>query len=339
MKRSLVFATDALDPLVRLSREAEAAGFDRVWTTEYLGRDAFVRALAIAQGTERIGVGTGIAYAFTRPPLAMAALSADAQRLSHGRFAVGVGSGTRGVRRWYGVEHGFEKPGPDMAAYADGVRKGWGKDPQMPDAPPELHAAALNPIMARHVAGAYDGVLLHPIALVRKHLRERVLPAIAKGAGGRDIGIAAWVITSIHADETVAIDAARRQLAFYLTTPSYATVVEGTPFEGVATAVRDAFDGSDRKASWADLAEHVPVELATDLCLCGTPDQVRARAAEVAAELSEDGITELAFQTVLDVTEAELVHNCEQIIEHLGTIARQDAERPSLSAGLDGPRR
>jgi len=90
--RSVVFATDALEPLVGLAKMAEDAGFDRVWTTEYPGRDAVARALAIALGTGRIGVGTGIAYAFTRAPLAMAGLAGDVQRLAGGRFALGLGA-------------------------------------------------------------------------------------------------------------------------------------------------------------------------------------------------------------------------------------------------------
>ncbi|MGH9000604.1 MAG: LLM class flavin-dependent oxidoreductase, partial [Acidimicrobiia bacterium] len=89
LRRSLVFATDALEPLSELGRAAEQAGFDRVWTTEYPGRDAVARALAIGLATGRIGIGTGITYAFTRPPLAMAALAADVQRLCGGRFALG----------------------------------------------------------------------------------------------------------------------------------------------------------------------------------------------------------------------------------------------------------
>src|SRR5262249_32706857 len=93
LRRSIVFATDALDPVIELAQNAEKAGFQRVWTTEYPHRDAVLRALAIALRTKSIGVGTGIAYAFTRLPLAMAAMSADVQRLSGGRFTLGVGAG------------------------------------------------------------------------------------------------------------------------------------------------------------------------------------------------------------------------------------------------------
>jgi hypothetical protein len=59
LRRSLVFATEQLEPLVDLSRRAEAAGLDRVWTTEYVNRDSIARALTVALGTETIEVAPG----------------------------------------------------------------------------------------------------------------------------------------------------------------------------------------------------------------------------------------------------------------------------------------
>jgi len=320
LRRSLVFATDELEPLPALARRAEEAGLDRVWTTEYVGRDAVARAIAVALATERIEVATGIAYAFTRVPLAMASLAADAQRLSGGRFALGISTGTRGVRRWYGAD--FEPPAPALAAYAGDLREAWGRMPDLVD-PPKVYGAVLNPIMTRHVARSCDGALLHALALSRTHLRDRVVPALEAGLRQRDregtLEIAAWCITSIDDDEERARENARRQLAFYLSTPSYRTVAEGTSWEGVATTVRDAFDASDRKASWGELAHLIPDEVVDELTISGSPASARARAAELESELATLGVTELVFQTAgADVTAGELISNCEQIADVLG---------------------
>jgi alkanesulfonate monooxygenase SsuD/methylene tetrahydromethanopterin reductase-like flavin-dependent oxidoreductase (luciferase family) len=320
LRRSLVFATDELEPLPALARRAEEAGLDRVWTTEYVGRDAVARAIAIALATERIEVATGIAYAFTRVPLAMASLAADAQRLSGGRFGLGISTGTRGVRRWYGAD--FEPPAPALAAYAGDLREAWGRMPDLVD-PPKVYGAVLNPIMTRHVARSCDGALLHALALSRTHLRERVVPALEAGLRQRDregdFEIAAWCITSIDDDEELARENARRQLAFYLSTPSYRTVAEGTSWEGVAAAVRDAFDASDRKASWGELAHLIPDEVLDELTISGSPASARTRAAELESELATLGVTELVFQTAgADVTAGELISNCEQIADVLG---------------------
>lgn len=314
MRRGIVFATDALDPLAGLAQRAEQAGFARVWTTEYLGRDAIARALAIALATERIEVGTGIAYAFTRVPRQMAALAADVQRLSHGRFALGISSGTRGVRRWYDAE--FDPPGPRLAAYADALREAWRTDTAL-EATPPIFGAALNPIMTRLTARSCDGIVLHPLGRARVHLHERLLPALRRGQQerGGPLELAAWCVTSIDADAERARERARAQLAFYFSTPSYRTVVEGTDWEEVPGRVREAFDASGRRAPWSELAPLVPDELVDELAVWGSPTSVVGQVEALEAELAEVGVSELVLQTVgADLDEAEVVDNCDQII-------------------------
>jgi alkanesulfonate monooxygenase SsuD/methylene tetrahydromethanopterin reductase-like flavin-dependent oxidoreductase (luciferase family) len=319
VKRSLVFATGALDPLVPLAQEAEAANFHRVWTTEYLHRDAVARALAVALGTETINVGTGIAYAFARVPLQMAALAADVQRLAGGRFGLGISTGTRGVRRWYGAE--FEPPAPRLAEYVKTLRETWCKNPDLP-APPPVYAAALNPIMTKTMARDCDGVLLHALSLSRVHLRERVLPALEAGRAQRTLStpleVAAWCIASIDADEELARERARRQLAFYLVTPSYKTVAEGTPWAGTVARLREAFNDAGRAPEWGRYATLIPDEIVNELTISGTPSSAAAQLAALEDELHDLGVTEIVFQTVgADLTDAEVVDNCRQIVSGL----------------------
>jgi alkanesulfonate monooxygenase SsuD/methylene tetrahydromethanopterin reductase-like flavin-dependent oxidoreductase (luciferase family) len=138
--------------------------------------------------------------------------------------------------------------------------------------------------------------------------------------------IVAWCITSIDDDDALARERARRQLAFYFSTPSYRTVAEGTSWEEVPLAIRAAFDASDRKASWTELAELVPDELIDELGLVGTPAAVRERLEALEPELAGLGITELVFQTVgADLSEAEIVTNCQLIASELAPGAREDA--------------
>jgi alkanesulfonate monooxygenase SsuD/methylene tetrahydromethanopterin reductase-like flavin-dependent oxidoreductase (luciferase family) len=325
MRRGIVFATDALEPLAGLARDAEAAGLDRVWTTEYVHRDAVARALFIALGTERIEVGTGVAYAFARAPLGMAGLAADVQRLSDGRFALGISPGTRGVRRWFDAE--FEPPAPRIAAYADALRTAWARDPRLDVGPPPVFASALNPIMARWVGRSCDGALLHPLALGRVHLEQRLLPALRRGLDERGsdgpFEVAAWCITSIDDDADAARERGRAQLAFYLSTPSYRTVAEGTAWAGVPAAVREAFDASGRTAPWSEIGALVPDAVVDELVLWGTPEHVRARAAVLERELAGLGVTELVFQTVgSDLPDADVIANCRRIAAVLGASPR-----------------
>jgi alkanesulfonate monooxygenase SsuD/methylene tetrahydromethanopterin reductase-like flavin-dependent oxidoreductase (luciferase family) len=312
LKRSLVFANDLLEPLMELTRAAENAGLYRVWTTEYVGRDAVARALAIGLATERIQVGTGIAYAFTRPPLAMAALALDVQRLLNGRFTLGLGTGTRGVRRWYGAE--FDPPATRFSRYVAELRSAWenASAPELP-APPPVYGAALNEAMIRAVVRSSDGLVLHPVAIARTHLHKRVLPAIPG-----DFSVAVWRISSIADDDALARSDARRQLAFYFSTPSYKTVLEGTPWTAVSDAVQAAFAQARPNVDWRALEHLIPDEMVDELTLAGTPDRVARRAAELERDLHTAGVDEIVFQTVgIDLTPDESLRRSEAIIRTL----------------------
>ena len=323
LPRSIVFSTDLLEPLVDLSRKAEAAGFHRVWTTEYPHRDAIVRALAIAMRTERIGVATGISYAFSRSPLALASMAADVQRLAGGRFALGLGPGTRGVRRWYGAD--FDPPAAKLLDCADAVRQAWQRNADLAD-PPPLYASALGATIGRRVASAFDGVLLHPLALSPAHLQERLLPAIRQGAADREMPrIVAWCITSVDPDSERARERARSQLAFYFSTPSYAAVAQGAEWQDVPLRVQEAFR-SDTSQRWSDLAHLIPDGMLDDLTLSGTPAEVAAKATVLAQDLARAGVAEIAFAAAgADVDSEEFTFSCGQIVDALAETASTHA--------------
>ena len=85
MKSGLILMTGSVRGDVELARRAEAAGFDSVFTVEFFNRHGFVPLGAIAQGTSRIRIGTGIANSFTRAPLLHA--SAATPAMAHARIA------------------------------------------------------------------------------------------------------------------------------------------------------------------------------------------------------------------------------------------------------------
>ena len=94
---------------VDLGIRAEAAGFDAVYACEFFNQQTFPVLGALAQATERIRLGTGIASAFVRSPLTHATAAMDIDELSGGRMILGLGSGTaRMNREWFGMP--FSKP-------------------------------------------------------------------------------------------------------------------------------------------------------------------------------------------------------------------------------------
>jgi len=316
IRRGMVFATTVLEPVIEVAQEAESAGFDRVWTTEYVGRDAIARALAIAMRTTRIRVGTGVAYAFARLPLAMAALASDVQRLSEGRFDLGLSAGTRGVRRWFGAE--FDPPAPTMAAYVDSLREIWAKSGEYADPPSRIYLAAFNEVMTRHSARVADGVLLHPLAAGGVHFRERILPAIERGSRDRvhTLEIVAWRITSIDVDEELARARAAAQLAFYLSTPSYSTALDGTEWEGIPRRVQEAFSGRDVSSAppWLEYGRAIPDAMIDEFALVCTPSNAATAIAGLEADLISAGIDEVVLQTVgAGLEDQTVIDNCRLI--------------------------
>ena len=82
------------EELASQASEAEAAGIECVWAPE-LFRSSFTQATWLAARTERVGIGTGIAWAFTRSPFILAVSALDVDEMSGGRFRLGLGAGVK----------------------------------------------------------------------------------------------------------------------------------------------------------------------------------------------------------------------------------------------------
>lgn len=314
MLRSIVLAAPELMPLVPVAVAADERGFHRVWTTENPGRDAMIRALVFGQHTSRVGLATGITYAFTRAPMAMAAAAADINEALDGRFSLGLGAGTQGMRvRWYDV-HDFDRPATRLSEYADLLRAAWTAtgplkfegqfynanypESEGPRTPVPLWGSGINPAMLRAAARSFDGVALHPIGSNLAYLRDVVRPALTAGAAGRtnSVELALWRVTSIDEDGEAARARARKSLAFYFSTPSYGGVADVAGWGEVAERIRDAY--REAGPAWDEHAKLVPEEMVDDFCLAGTPDDVRRTWESQEADLAEAGGTEVVFQTI-----------------------------------------
>jgi F420-dependent oxidoreductase-like protein len=103
-------------------REAEAAGFDAIWSAEAYGSDAVTLIAWVAARTERIGVGTAVMQIPARTPAATAMTAITLDHLSGGRFRLGLGvSGPQVSEGWHGVA--FGKPLERTREYVAIVRE------------------------------------------------------------------------------------------------------------------------------------------------------------------------------------------------------------------------
>src|SRR5262252_1095371 len=94
------------------ARDAEAFGYDGLWTAE-AGHDPYLALALAATSTARVTLGTNIAVAFPRSPLVHAQIAWDLQAASKGRFILGLGTQVKGHNeRRYSTP--YSAPGPRL---------------------------------------------------------------------------------------------------------------------------------------------------------------------------------------------------------------------------------
>ena len=83
-----------------------SAGVECVWAPE-LFRSSVTQAAYLAGRTEKIGIATGIAWAFTRSPFIVAVSALDIDEMSGGRFRLGMGAGVKRLNEtWHNADAG-----------------------------------------------------------------------------------------------------------------------------------------------------------------------------------------------------------------------------------------
>jgi probable F420-dependent oxidoreductase len=281
---------------VALAVRAEQAGFDSVWAPEFHNHSGQLALAAAALETERVELGTGIAWAFGRSPLLTAVSALDLDEMSDGRFVLGLGTGTRRMRTdWLGAP--AEKPATRLRETVEAVRAVWGAAeagavryegelvrldvrpygrvgqvrPLIP-----VYLAAVNEGMARMAGSVADGVVGHPMATAR-YIEEVMRPAIAAGAelAGRapdDVAVADWVVVAASDDREQAREDAKRQIAFHATVRTYDRILDLHGFTEVAARIRELWKSFDL----AGMTALVTDEMLDEMAVAGTPDECRA---------------------------------------------------------------
>jgi F420-dependent oxidoreductase-like protein len=115
--------------------EAEALGFDSVWTAEAYGSDCLTPLAWWGASTERLKLGTAIVQMSARQPAATAMAAMTMDHLSNGRFILGLGvSGPQVVEGWYGMP--FAKPLARTREYIGILREIWARQGPLTSAGP-----------------------------------------------------------------------------------------------------------------------------------------------------------------------------------------------------------
>ena len=113
--------------VVEMVKEAEALGYDTMWTSEAYGSDCISPLAWWGSQTEELRLGTAIMQMSARQPAAAAMAAMTMDHLSGGRFVLGIGvSGPQVVEGWYGMP--FPKPLARTREYIGILRDIWKRE-------------------------------------------------------------------------------------------------------------------------------------------------------------------------------------------------------------------
>ncbi len=261
-----------------LAVEAARLGFSTIWFTE-AGHNPFLPCATATEASRgNVGVGTSIAVAFPRSPMVTAQIAWDLADQSRGNFQLGLGTQVKAhVQRRFSAD--FSRPVARMREYVLALRAIFrafqGEEKlafsgdfysfslltdffspgsiDVPDVP--IQIAGVNTGLAKLAGEVCDGFHVHPFHS-REYLADVVRPAVEAGAhkAGRSIDDVAFIapvfiIVGDTEEEQAALrDAARRQLAFYASTPTYEPVLAHHGYADAAEELRRLMRAGDLDA-------------------------------------------------------------------------------------------
>ncbi len=270
---------------------AEELGYSCLSMGESWGEDAFTSLAQLAAVTSRIRIGTSIVPVFARSPANVAMTALNMDRMSDGRFFLGLGtSGQLVVQDLHGEE--FQKPLTRLREYIDIIRRaarGESLDhegeffrikrfrlrlsPYRANLP--IYIAALSPPSLRLTGELADGWL--PIFLAPSRMTSALteLKAGAESAGRawRDLVISPQVSIYVTDDVAAARDRERPHIAFYIGGMGvfYHQYMHRIGFGAEADRVRDAYQARQRDRA----AQLVTDEMVDAMTIIGPPRQCR----------------------------------------------------------------
>ena len=285
-----------------LYRELEDIGYDGVFSFE-AKHDPFLALAVAAEHTRRLRLGTGVAIAFARNPMNLANLGYDMQSISGGRFVLGLGSQVKPhiEKRFSAV---WSHPAERMGEIVRAIKAIWdcwegrseldfrGKHythtimiPAFnpgpnPYGPPPILTGGFGPLMTAVAGEAADGFIAHPFN-TRRSLLQNTLPALQRGLAksGRarsdfEVICATLVVTAATAEGFAAAKlAARKQLAFYGSTPAYRPTLVCHGWEGA----HDELNRLSKAGRWDDMTGLIDDGMLDEVAVVGEPQQIAGK--------------------------------------------------------------
>jgi probable F420-dependent oxidoreductase len=283
------------------AKQAEAVGYDGVWTAE-TSHDPFFPLLIAAEHTETLELGTGIAVAFARNPMTLANVGYDLQAYSGGRFMLGLGSQIKPhITKRFSME--WSHPAARMREMILAMRAiwdSWNNGTKLdfrgdfyshtlmtpffnpgpnPHGNPRVFLAGVGERMTEVAGEVADGFLCHGFT-TESYLREVTLPAIDRGLEKAskkrseiELSFPAFVVTGATEEEMAAsAKGVREQIAFYGSTPAYQGVLA---HHGWGDLHGD-LNRLSKQGEWVEMGKLIDDSILNTFAVVAEPEQLAA---------------------------------------------------------------
>lgn len=260
-------ANTGVPELVALARRAEAAGVGTLWLTSGLGPDSLTSLAVVGAQTRRINLGTAIAIAYSRHPLAMIQQARAIEDVAPGRLRLGVGTSHKAtIETTWGLS--FDRPLGFLREYVEVLGQARTGELDFDGARIQAHAklqapvdvpmliSALRPTAYRLAGELADGAIawVTPTAF----LREVAGPALRESAtahGRPRPTLVGHVFALVTADPAAARASGLERLTSYGRMPFYAAMFGDAGYPDTASGT-------------------IPDALMDDLALVGSDERV-----------------------------------------------------------------
>lgn len=330
------------------SRQARDAGLESIWIHDsYFERDAVTFASIVADGLARDRDGSSFRVALgavnpnTRHPVVLAMTGSALDEILPGRIVMGLGTGLPLRLKQMGIPYAPETAVGHVSEAMDTLRALWagqrlpsatpGLPPIQPMFPPThripLFIAAYRKEFVALAGEKADGYLARPAESIPSlhGILER-LRAAASDAG-RDRGAvdsAGYLLSLVDKTRREALNRAKREPFVIYMMSILSDISLGRA--GFDPALRDAISAAWRAEDFTTAGNLIPDDLLDAFMLCGTREDVAAKAMAYHVE------------TGLDLPLLQPVLQEEQQIQELLAAATLFAEMPMPAVAADGAR-
>ena len=336
-------ARGSVSDVVEWAERARASGIESIWFHDsYFERDAVTYATAVAAQVSEIRVGLGALNPFTRDAVLIAMTVSALDEIAPGRIALALGTGLPLRLGQMGIPYSPDAGVAKVSAAIDTVRALWAGErlpagkPGLPPIQPmfapvhrvPVFIAAYRTPMMRLAGEKADGYLARPAESIpgfQTLIKRMSAAAVAAGRDPKAIETSGYLLTLVDSTRREALNRAKREpFVIYMMSILSDITLQRAGFD---PTLRDRIAAAWRAEDYHTAQSLIPDELLDAFLLCGSPDEVAARA----WEYHEAGMQVPLLQPIVqDADQIDLVFRAATSYGRAGETAVSRAGRASL---------